>query len=59
MSPSSSAVSLTADLRPTYDERIASMNRYYREKPPAKQEIEYGGSPIPISIEKTFERYLV
>ena len=50
---------MTAELMPTYDERIASINRYYREKPPAKQEIEYGGSPIPISIEKTFERYLV
>lgn len=46
-------------LKQTLDERIAGMNALYRENPPAKQTIEVDGDPLPISLEKTFQRYIV
>lgn len=52
-------VLLEYGLKDTMEERLASMSPYYKEKPPAKQEIEVGGSSLPIDIEKTFERYLI
>jgi len=40
-------------------ERISSINPTYGMNPPAKQAIEKGGKALPISLEKTFARYLV
>jgi 2-oxoglutarate ferredoxin oxidoreductase subunit beta len=46
-------------LKETFSERIASINPTYSTNPPAKQAIEKGGNALPISLEKTFARYLV
>jgi 2-oxoglutarate ferredoxin oxidoreductase subunit beta len=46
-------------LKDTLGERIASIIPSYSKNPPAMQPIEKGGNALPISLEKTFQRYLV
>lgn len=43
----------------TFEERLALNNKNYAVSPPAKQEIQKDGKPIEVSVEKTFERFLV
>jgi len=46
-------------LKETLGERIAEINPAYSSNPPARQPIEEEGNALPISLEKTFARYLV
>ncbi|MGC8935783.1 MAG: thiamine pyrophosphate-dependent enzyme [Candidatus Methanomethylicaceae archaeon] len=50
---------LEYNAKDTYQERIASSNEFYARSPPARQDIEMGGKPIPINLEKTFGRYMI
>lgn len=47
------------DSKDTYQRRMMSLNEAYGVNPPSEQSIEANGKPLPISIEKTFERYLI
>jgi 2-oxoglutarate ferredoxin oxidoreductase subunit beta len=46
-------------LKQTFGERLANINAMYSTYPPAKQPIDSDGNALPISLEKTFQRYLV
>lgn len=46
-------------LKQTFGERLGGINAMYDTSPPAKQPIESNGNALPISLEKTFQRYLV
>lgn len=46
-------------LKQTLGERIAAINPMYTTDPPAKQAIDVNGEALPISLERTFPRYLV
>lgn len=46
-------------LKQTLGERIAAINPMYTTGPPAKQAIDVNGEALPISLERTFPRYLV
>jgi 2-oxoglutarate ferredoxin oxidoreductase subunit beta len=46
-------------LKETFEDRLALINGYYRSNPPAKQPTDAKGYSLPVSMEKTFGRYLV
>lgn len=46
-------------LKETLGERLEAINAIYGTRPPARQEIEEGGYGPPISLERTFSRYLI
>jgi 2-oxoglutarate ferredoxin oxidoreductase subunit beta len=46
-------------LKQTFGERLISINSKYGTDPPVRQQIEREGDAIPISLEKTFQDYLV
>ncbi|MEM4406144.1 MAG: thiamine pyrophosphate-dependent enzyme [Candidatus Methanomethylicaceae archaeon] len=45
--------------REVYQERVTKLNEIYDKYPPSKQKIESNGRILPISFEKTFEKYLI
>lgn len=46
-------------LKETLGERLGGINAMYGTNPPARQQIESEGNALPISLEKTFQRYLI
>jgi 2-oxoglutarate ferredoxin oxidoreductase subunit beta len=52
-------VILEYGFKATMEERLASMNPFYKDNPPAEQAIDVDGSSMPIDIDKTFSRYML
>jgi 2-oxoglutarate ferredoxin oxidoreductase subunit beta len=52
-------VMLRNRMKESFGERISAVSPAYSASPPARQAIERGGEAMPISLEKTFARYVV
>ncbi len=50
---------LVNDKKETFEERLATINELYASKPPAIQEVSQNGRSLPVSVERTFGRFLV